>query len=41
MTLTLSAREPILDDVYGRQFLTSEVDHRTERIRIFIMAVDP
>ena len=28
-----------LDD--RRQILTSEVDHRTERIKIFIMAVDP
>ena len=27
-------------DVCGRQILTSKVDPRTERVKIFIMAVD-
>ena len=28
-------------DVYRRQILTSEVDPRTIRVQIFLMAVDP
>ena len=42
-SLTLSARDRLYTtefDVCGRQILTSKVDPRTERIKLFLMAAD-
>ena len=38
--LTLSARGSTLE-VYRRQILTSKIDPRTVRVKIFIIAIDP